>query len=670
MANKIAEKNIRSLTQKINSWAKAYYQKDNPIVPDIEYDAALRQLQELEKAYPELIQTDSPSFRVGSAPLKEFKQYQHTQAMLSLNNSYSIEDLMKFEERLLKELTDQESKKLNYIVEEKMDGLALNLKYENGSLITAATRGNGQTGEEVTENAKTIYTVPMIIPHKKTIEVRGEAFISHSAFKKINERLSKENKKPFANPRNAASGSMRLLDSSIVAQRPLGFFAYQIVGENHSQEKTFALLKKWGFTINSNFKKIKSISEISSLIDKYEKIRSNNQLGYDIDGLVIKVNDFNLQNKIGYLSNAPKWAMAYKLSAAEALSTIEDISIQVGRTGALTPVAHLKPTLLSGVTISRATLHNQDQINKKDIRIGDEVWVRRAGDVIPEIVRVQINSKKKRAKPFSLPTQCPRCQSKAQQIKADLYCVNFNCPSQKEERMVHFCSKAAIDIKSLGEKWIIKLVSENFLNTPKDLFLLQNKHEELCQLDGLGEKSLSKIYKNIEDSFKQSDARKLYALGIPHIGKNTAELLLEHYPDLTNTPNITQEQWVEIKGIGPESAEALFNYFNSPQTRKIFDELVELKFISENKSKKQTTQKKSSDYSGKTFVITGSFEQARGDIAEILKSFGAKVSSSISKNTDYLLCGEKAGSKLKKAQDLGTRILGPEHLKNLFKGKL
>jgi DNA ligase (NAD+) len=681
---------IQNLTQQLNSWAYAYYVEDSPEVPDFEYDKKMAELRELEEKYPQLKRPDSPTLRVGAPPKTGFKKHSHLFPMLSLSNAFSQEDLKQFFERASRFLQKMD-KQFECVVEEKMDGLALSLTYTDGFLTAAATRGDGILGESVTENVRTIRSVPLSLnlAHLKNsavtkyfsentgkpLEIRGEVFIDHKGFNKINESLIAKNEKPFANPRNAAAGSLRLLDSKITAERPLRFYAYQIAGIQIDQSQVLAALKEMGFSVNPHWIKIRTesgLDELFSHIEQYEAQRKGEKskipaLTYDIDGLVIKINSAKDVFELGAIANSPRSSVAYKLSPLEVLSRVENIEIQVGRTGAMTPVAHLKPTAVGGVIVSRATLHNEDQLKSKDVRIGDTVWIRRAGDVIPEIVRVDTSARTPESKPFSMPVKCPACETALKREKSFHICPNKNCPAKILESLKHFASRNAMDIRGLGDQNIERFFNLGILKSFSDFYTLHLKKDTLVELDGLGEKSIEKMLSSIELSKTRKPAQFLYALGIDHIGENTAEDLINAAGDMHTLSLWTIEQCEQVPHIGPETAFSLNAFFQDPLKQSQISQLKKLGLDGPfAKTTQENFESKNLELSEMKFVITGTLSIPRNELKSLLKKKGAQVSDSVSQKTDYLICGEDAGSKQQKAIELGVKILSESDLFRKF----
>ncbi|MBS1985617.1 MAG: NAD-dependent DNA ligase LigA [Bdellovibrionales bacterium] len=663
---------IRQLIRQLNDWAHAYYVQDDPQVPDAEYDAALQELRQLEAQHPEAVSPDSPTQRVGRPARKGFTKHTHLAPMLSLANAYSLEDVQAFFERAQR-LLDRDSADFDCVVEEKMDGLALSLTYTNGVLQMGTTRGDGEVGEDVTDNVRTIHDIPLRLRDPdglpQTVEVRGEVYMDHKGFHALNARLEKEGQKVFANPRNAAAGSLRLLDSKITAERPLRFFAYQCLGLEANQITVLKRLQKLGFRVNQNFKLIHNVAEVKELIARYEQIRKEASLPYDIDGLVIKINEQKLVRDLGTIANSPRSAIAYKLSPMEAFTVVESITVQVGRTGALTPVANLKEVLLSGVMVARATLHNEEQIRAKDVREGDTVWVRRAGDVIPEILRVDLDRRPKNSKPFAMPTECPACGTAVARSKSSIYCPNLACPAKTVERFKHFCSRHAMDIRGLGDQVIERFYQLGYLKSLPDIYRLPKLRPQLIELDGLGEKSIDKILEGIEASKTRGPARLLFGLGIDLIGEKTAEDLIASTGSIEKLFALSEEELMNLNEVGPETAQSVLRASQDKALRAEIKALKELGLKEAFKEVAVAAVNQEGPLAGMTFVITGTLSQPRDHFRDMLKAAGASVTDSISKKTHYLLAGEAAGSKLQKATQLGVAVIGERDLPKLLRGK-
>jgi len=657
-------KRMQELSTQLKKWADAYHDLDSPIVPDSVYDQALAELRHLEEEHPELKDANSPTLRVGAAPRSQFKKITHKIPMLSLANVFSTEDLVAYFEKAARQL-DQNDIPFPILCEEKMDGLAISLHYTKGQLTLGATRGDGVTGEDVTENVKTIRDIPLTLKGKvpPELEVRGEVYMELKAFDKLNQKLKEESKKIFANPRNASAGSIRLLDVSITAKRPLRFIAYQVANLDCDQEEGLKLLEQWGFHTNPHRKLFKNFNDVEKYTAQYAEYRKLGSRPYEFDGLVFKVNSRQIQKELGFVSNSPRWAAAYKLPAIEVLTNVEKIEIQVGRTGALTPVAYLKAVNVGGVIVQRATLHNLEQIRSKDVRVGDTVWVRRAGDVIPEVVGVVLEDRPKNSKIFEMPTECPICNTAVVATKSQHKCPNKLCPAQAVERLRHFASRGAMDIVGLGDEWIEEFYEKDWVKSPADFYLLKDRKEELENLEGLGEKSVTKMLTAIENSKQQSAARLVFGFGIDHVGEKIAEELLIATGSLEKLALCSEDTLVAIKGIGPEIAKSVAQYFESSFAKtelkrlkksglKAFDEVIE-------------KIESSGPLNGKTVVITGTLSIDRPQMKKKLQGMGAKVTDSVSKKTDYVLVGENAGSKADKAKELGVNILSEADLEKL-----
>jgi DNA ligase (NAD+) len=690
---------IEHLCGKLNSWARAYYVEDAPVVSDQDYDAALRELAALEAAHPDLRRPDSPTLRVGAPARENVERHRHLIPMLSLANAFSTEDIENWVLRNLRHIKAPESDFFPLVVEEKMDGLALSLTYtlldtarpEKGySLRLATTRGDGVVGELVTENAKTVHDIPLMLPERAAseikkllgedapheIEIRGEIYMDHKGFEKLNRLLAENGQKLAANPRNAAAGSLRLLDSKLVAKRPLRFFAYQIAGLKIAQSQTLERLTNWGFAVNPNWKIIRSLAELEELVAKYQELRKQSgaaALPYDIDGLVLKVDDPEAVAKLGSIANSPRWATAYKLPAIEAQSVVESIEVQVGRTGQITPVAWLKPTSVGGVVVSRATLHNEEQIRLKDIRVGDTVWIRRAGEVIPEVVKVETELRPQSSKPYKMPTHCPACRCELVRDKSALICPNRLCPAKTVERIRHFSSRHAMDIRGLGEQLVERFWEMGLVKTLPDIYRLREHEKDLKELEGLGEKSITKLLGAIENSKNQAPEKFLFGLGIDLIGETTAEDLLKQEKvggSLDTLFRLSEKELLELDNVGPGIAHSIALAAADQDFRRELEELRELGLEKCFRSDQPpaTASAMQGSLLGYTFVITGSLDRSRDEIKKDLKALGATITDSISKNTSYLIAGEAAGSKLAKAQKLGVTVWGQTELDRLLKG--
>ena len=668
-ANKENIKNkIQELIEMISAFDYQYYVLDNPSISDFEYDKIFRSLVDLENENPELIRPDSPSQRVGGKALDAFESVIHRQAMLSLNNAFDDDELIAFDKRIKDDIGIDE---VEYAVEPKFDGLAITLTYENGIFVQGATRGDGYTGENVTHNLKTIRSIPTKLNYihpPKLLEVRGEVLMLKKDFELLNQKQESLGEKQFANPRNAAAGSLRQLDPRITATRPLTFFSYglgvcepNLNLKTHTQ--TIQLLKQFNLPISDLSTSVKGVKGLQSFYDKVSKLRD--ALAYDIDGVVYKVNSFNYQNELGFVSRAPRWAIAHKFPAEEALTEILDINVQVGRTGAITPVARLKPVFVGGVTVTNATLHNEDEMTRKDVHIGDIVSVRRAGDVIPEIVRVLINKRPKTIKKFRMPTECPECGSALVRIndEAIIRCSGgLVCPAQQKQSIIHFASRKAMDIEGLGDKSVEQLVTVGLIHELPDIFKL--KLEQLINLDRMAEKSSRNLLDAIEKSKSTSLPRFIYALGIRNVGESTAKDLAGFYGDLDEIMKQTEESLQIVPDIGPTVAKSISDFFRQTKSREVINSLIGLGV---HWPKYDIKKSSSGIFATKTFVLTGTLpSMSREEAKSIIEMNGGKVVGSVSKKTDYVVAGSDAGSKLTTAQELGLKIISQQELLKLI----
>ena len=659
---------IQDLIEKISAFDYQYYVLDNPSISDFEYDKIFKSLVDLENKNPELIRPDSPSQRVGGKALDAFESVIHRQAMLSLNNAFEEDELMAFDKRIKDDIGIDE---VEYAVEPKFDGLAITLTYENGIFVQGATRGDGYTGENVTHNLKTIRSIPTKLNHTnppKLLEVRGEVLMLKKDFELLNQKQESLGEKKFANPRNAAAGSLRQLDPRITATRPLTFFSYGLgISEPNlnlkTHTETIQLLKKFNLPISDLSTSVKGVKGLQSFYDKVSKLR--NALAYDIDGVVYKVNSFNYQNELGFVSRAPRWAIAHKFPAEEALTEILDINVQVGRTGAITPVARLKPVFVGGVTVTNATLHNEDEMIRKDVHIGDIVSVRRAGDVIPEIVRVLLDKRPKTITKFKIPTECPECSSPLVRIddEAIIRCSGgLICPAQQKQSIIHFASRKAMDIEGLGDKSVEQLVTVGLIHGLPDIFKLEL--QQLVSLDRMAEKSGQNLLDAIEKSKLTSLPRFIYALGIRNVGESTAKDLAGFYGDLNEIMKQTEESLQLVPDIGPTVAKSISDFFMQTKNREVIKSLIELGV---HWPKHDIKKSASGIFATKTFVLTGTLpSMSRDDAKSIIEMNGGKVAGSVSKKTDYVVAGSDAGSKLATAQELGVKIISQEELLKLI----
>lgn len=655
------EKRIAELRGILEDHNYRYYVMDDPTISDGEYDTILRDLQSLERENPNLVTSDSPTQRVGSHPVSKFGTIKHRIPMLSLANAMNEAELVAFDERMQKGL-DQES--VTYMAEPKLDGLGVELVYENGTFIHGSTRGDGFTGEDITHNLKTIRGIPLSLrtndlPAPPLLEIRGEVFIRKNDFKDLNEKQELNEKSAFANPRNAAAGSLRQLDPTITAERPLSIYCYEAGMSNGVEfidhSSFLDSLKKWGLPVNPFIQIVTGSKGLTQFHQKLEDQR--NDLAYEIDGTVFKVNNYNKREDLGTRSRSPRWAIAGKFKAQQATTVIHDIDVQVGRTGALTPVAKLEPVYIAGVTVTNATLHNQDEIVRKDIRIGDTVLIERAGDVIPKVVKVIKEKRPNWTKPFQIPNACPVCQHKTHRPEGEviLRCGNISCPRQIKGRIQHFASKLALDIDGLGEKIVDQLVNEDLIQSIDDLFIL--KQDTLEKLDRLGEKSAENLVDAISNSKDTTFARFIYALGIRNVGEHIAKVLEKQYSgNLTEFQDTTVEELEAIDEIGPIVAETVIQFWSDDSNKIMVQNCLDygVRFADVEINLHQP-------FAGQTFVFTGSLQQlTRKEAKDILENLGGKASGSVSEKTDFVIVGSGAGSKLKKASDLGISILTEE----------
>ncbi len=650
---------IEELHELLNKHSHRYYVLDDPIVSDGEYDRLFRELLALEEANPHLISADSPSKRIGGPPLEKFTQVVHRVPMLSLENAFSSEDLHQFAERVQRFLNGPITS--GYSVEPKLDGLAVELVYENGRLVQGSTRGDGTTGEEITPQLQTIASIPLKLLGEQPalLEVRGEVFMVKEGFRLLNEKQSARGLPLFANPRNAAAGSLRQLDPTITAARPLRFFAYGVpdptVLDCTTQTELLQYLKKSGFPVCRHNIFCREIEDVIEHLDRLSGQRHS--LPYEIDGMVVKINDCALQNRLGAKSRAPRWAIACKFAATQSTTKLKSVEFQVGRTGAITPVAILEPVMLDGATVSRATLHNRDEIKRKDLRIGDTVLVQRAGDVIPEIVKPLPSLRSGDEKPIIMPSHCPACQSLLEkpQGEAVTRCVNPACPAQKLRSLIHFTSKAGLDIEGFGKKYVEQLFEHKLVHDIPDLYTLDRG--TLVSLEGWGEKSADNALAAMEAAKRPSLARFLAALSIRYIGEITASLLEHHFTTLDRLRSTTREELLDIDGIGEQAADSLTAYFSSERISSMLDRLTLLGV----QPRAAEVSRKARPLSGAVIVFTGSLSQlSRDEAKKLVKEQGAQIASSVSKKVTHVVAGEKAGSKLKKARESGKIILSEE----------
>lgn len=666
MAETIQEK-IKTLRDQLHYHSYRYYVLDDPEISDAEYDRLFRELEDLEAQHPELITPDSPTQRVGAKPAESFESYRHTLPMLSLDNALNEEEFLAFDERTKRALGTAAD--LEYVCEPKLDGLAVELVYENGTLTVGATRGDGFVGENVTQNIKTVKSIPLklladknVIPER--LEVRGEVILGIKEFENIN-RIREENGEPtFANPRNAAAGSLRQLDPKVTASRPLDMFCYgigQVTGMAFTtQWQVLQTCNELGLKVNPNIRKCIGVDQVLKYYRDIAEMRDS--LPYEIDGVVIKVNDFALQERLGVRSRSPRWAIAYKFPARQETTQILDIIAQVGRTGVLTPVAVMRPVNIGGVEVSRATLHNQDEIDRKDVRVGDWVVVQRAGDVIPEVVQVIKSKRSGKEKKYKLPEKCPVCGSETVRLEGEAArrCVNPSCPAQLKERIFHFASKRAMDIDGLGSKLVDQLVEKGLVKNVADLYFLDKK--QLTSLERMAEKSADNLLEAIESSRHRSLDRLLFALGIRFVGEHVARVIVKAFGSLERIENATEEELTAVYEVGPQVAKSVVEFFSKQENREIIERLraggVEIK--------EEAVEKTKDLLDGKTIVFTGALQTfTRHEAQDLVEKLGGRASSSVSKKTDFVVIGENPGSKAEKARSLGVTVLTEEDFRQI-----
>lgn len=655
------QQKYNTLIQKITKWNYEYYNLDNPSVDDAVYDKAIQELIELEKKYPELIKPNSPTMRVGGEVVKKFEKHVHEKQMLSLSNAFNKNDLIQFEKQIKKLLNSEE--KIDYVLELKIDGISISLLYENGKLIKGVTRGDGITGEVITSNVKTISDVPLIIPYKKNLEVRGEIYLTHSQFDLINKERLKASENLFANPRNAAAGTMRQLDSTIAKKRKLKMFSYFWMNEDiKTHEEGLIKLKTNGFVTNSKTKITNDIEEVWNYCQKI--LVEREKLDYEIDGVVIKVNNVSFYKKLGFTSKFPKWAIAFKFPAELAQTKLIDIVPTIGRTGRITYNARLKPVKIAGTIISNATLHNSDYIKGLDIRIGDIVEIKKAGDIIPKVIGVKKSSRKKVLPKWQEAEICPVCQSKLLRFddEIDQYCNNPNCHARLVQSLSHYCSRKALNIEGLGEAIIEKLINLKIVNSILDIYKLENKKNKIIELEGFGNRSFENLINSINNSKKQSLEKFLFALGIRYIGEKSSKQIAKLYRNIETLKNIKYEDIISNFDIGPKIAKSIVLFFSNQKNLELLDKLKKFGVNFEYKG----SSIKSNPFKGKKIVITGTLSMSRDIMKEYLEKLGIDVITSLSNKTDYLLVGENPGGKLEKAKKLKIKILKEKDILVLF----
>ncbi len=649
-----AKKRIEELRKKIHHHDYLYYVLDKPEISDSAYDKLFRELKDLEEQFSDLITSDSPTQRVGGAPLKEFKTVTHKVPLLSLDNAMNEEELLDFDRRVREGLKID---KIDYVAELKIDGLAVNLEYKNGKFLRGSTRGDGVRGEDITTNLRTIRAIPLELEKKVNIEARGEVYLPYDDFVKINQEREEKGEPKFANPRNAAAGSVRQLDPRITASRPLNIFVYY--GSSSEQKikthyETLKLLQDLGLKVNPNIRLCHGIGEVQKYIKEWETKRE--KLKYEIDGIVVKVNDLEAQKKLSATTRAPRWAIAFKYPPMQATSVIEEIKVQVGRTGAITPVAHLKPVHLAGVTVKRATLHNEDEIRRKGIKVKDHVIVQRAGDVIPEVVKVLKDKRTGKEKEFHMPKKCPVCGGDIvrPEDEAVARCTNASCPAQVKARIRLFTMRGGMDIEHVGPALIDQLVDKKYIKDIADLYSLTK--EDIKKLERMAEKSAENVIDSIQGSKNRPFDRLIFALGIRNVGSHMATVLASHYPSIEKLEKAKKEELVKIHEIGPIVAEAIEDFFKEKHNIKLIEKLRKAGVNLKSKAAEGPQPLK-----GKTFVFTGSLEKmTRPQAEELVRSLGGMASSSVSKDTDYVVVGSEPGSKFDKAKKLGIKTISEQ----------
>lgn len=649
----IENKTIEKLRAEIRQHEYLYYVADAPVISDAEYDSLLQQLQSLESQHPQLITADSPTQRVGGKPAKGFSEVVHQTPLYSLANAFSYNELREFDKRVKKVLELPLDSELEYTCELKFDGLAVSLRYEDGLFVRGATRGDGKKGEDITENLKTIRSIPLKIKEPLTLEVRGEVYMKRSDFARL---------EGFANPRNAAAGSLRQLDPTITAARKLDIFCYGVVGDYQTHYAGLQFLQELNFKVNQFTELCLNIEQVIIFCEKWQTQRK--KLDYDTDGIVVKVNAHRWQKELGFTTKSPRWAIAFKFAPEQAETIIEDVEVQVGRTGALTPVARLRPVEISGVIVSNATLHNEDEIRKKDVRIGDKVVVQRAGEVIPEVVRVSERTAEN-SQPYVFPKNCPVCQTPALKESAEaIYrCPNLECPARVKESIKHYVSRNAANIEGLGSQLVEQLYTAGLLKNIADLYDLT--YEQLIDLERLGNKSVNNLLSAIEKSKQANYSALLFGLGIRHVGQYAAAVLAEHYPEIQLLQQASAEELSSLDGIGEKIAVSLLETFKDEKFLAVIRRLQEQGVVLK---KQNPTVFVSQKLAGKIFVLTGTLPtMSRNEAADLIKKHGGKVTAAVSKKTDYVLAGEEAGSKAEKARELNIKIISEEDFLQMLK---
>ena len=654
----MSKQRVEELTKLLNQYNKEYYVLDKPSVSDREYDRLMQELIELEAQYPELKSSTSPTVRVGGAILEGFNKVQHEKPMLSLGNAFNEGDLRDFDARIRKV-----SPNISYVCELKIDGLAVTLHYRDGQFVKGATRGDGVVGEDISENLKTIQTIPLHIPYKDPLEVRGEVYMSKATLDKLNKQRAEKGEELFANPRNAAAGSLRQLDSRIAAKRELAMFCYAVPSAEElgcqTHDESLQKIEELGFNVNPNREVCDSIDGVLAYIEKWSTNRFD--LPYEIDGIVIKVNQLNEQQKLGSTVKSPRWAIAYKFPAEEVETILKDIIFTVGRTGMVTPIAVLEPVRVAGTRVSRATLHNEDYVKERDIRINDRVIIRKAGEIIPEVVKPVIDARHGDEAPFEMIQDCPRCGSELirEAGEADYYCLNIDCPARIVESLCHFVSRDAMNIDGLGVKVVEQLYDNQLIENVADIYKLQK--EQLLPLERMGEKKVTNLLTAIENSKQNSLERLLFGLGVRHVGSKTAKVLAAHFETIDALMQATFDDFKGIAEIGDVIANSIVHYFTQDANVQLINELKALGLNMSYTGVKVSTANEANEFYGKTVVLTGTLATlSRKEAGVKLEALGAKVSGSVSAKTDFLVAGEKSGSKLKKAQELGVTVIDEE----------
>jgi DNA ligase (NAD+) len=668
-ASRETARRVQELREAITLHNHRYYVLDDPAISDAEYDRLMAELADIEAAHPDLIVPDSPTQRVGAAPATGFAEVRHALPMLSLENAFDDDDIQAFDRRIRERLGEQAA--VQYCAEPKLDGVAVSIRYKDGVLVRAATRGDGLIGEDVTHNVRTIASIPLRLRGQgwpRAMEVRGEIYMPRARFAAFNARAAEAGEKAFVNPRNAAAGSLRQLDPRITAARPLEMFAYSIAERQNGgvparHSAILQLLREWGLRVNRLTEVVEGAAGCLAYYERIGKLRAG--LPYDIDGVVYKVDDLQLQQRLGYVARAPRWAVAHKFAAQEEMTVVEAVQFQVGRTGAITPVARLKPVFVGGVTVSNATLHNIDELHRKDVRVGDTVVLRRAGDVIPEVVAVIRERRAKGARPVQLPKHCPVCGSDIVRPEGEVVarCAGgLFCAAQRKESLRHFASRTGMNIEGLGPKLLDQLVETGQVRTPGDLYRLDVA--SLSGMDRMGEKSATKLVTAIAASKDTTMERFLYALGIREVGESTSQALAAHFSDLNDLMNASAEDLQEVPDIGPVVAAQISAFFQQPHNRQVIEDLLAQGISWPRRSRR--TKPAAQPLSGKVFVVTGTLSSmTREQAKERIRANGGKVSESVSRKTSFLVCGADPGSKLRKAQELGVKVLNESEFRRM-----